>query len=108
MRIACEVAVLKKSYLPHNTYAFIVAFPIMDRSFTEELAREICAYRQYLVFGIAISVVFILLSIVSLAVVSPTSGAYYIAGINIVTLLFVIALCGSGLAFCNRRATRLD
>lgn len=80
----------------------------MDRSFTEELAREICAYRQYMVFGIAISVVFILLSIVSLAVVSPASGTYYIAAINIVTLVIVIALCGSGIAFCNRRATGLD
>lgn len=75
----------------------------MGRSFTEELAREICTYKDYLVFGIALSIVFILLSIVSLAVVSPTSGAYYIAAINIVTLVFVIALCGSGIVFCNQQ-----
>ena len=75
----------------------------MDRSFTDELARELCTYKYHLVFGIAISVLFVLLSMVSLTVVTPTSGAYYIAVVNIVTLVFVIGLCGGGILFCNRR-----
>lgn len=75
----------------------------MGRSFTKELAEEICTYKHHLVFGIALAVVFILLSIVSLTVVSPTSGAYQIAIVNIGTLVVVIGLCGGGILFCNRR-----
>lgn len=75
----------------------------MERSFTEELLREIGAYRHYFVLGIAFSIVFLLLSVVSLTVVAPGSGAYYITVVNIGTLVIVIGLCGGGILIAKRR-----
>ncbi|WP_162994081.1 hypothetical protein [Halalkalicoccus subterraneus] len=75
----------------------------MERSFAEELAREIGAYRHYFVLGIAFSIVFLLLSVVSLTVVATGSGAYYITIVNIGTLVLVIGLCCGGILIAKRR-----
>lgn len=75
----------------------------MGRSFREALSDEICAYKPHLTFGIAISVVFILLSFISLTVVGPESGAYYIAILNIGTLVGVIGICLAAVLYCDRQ-----
>lgn len=75
----------------------------MGTSFTRALGEEICAHKPQLVLGVAVAVVLLVLSFVSLLVVGPSSPTYVIVVLNIVTLSCVVGVFSVAIVLCNRR-----
>lgn len=75
----------------------------MWQSFFVELGKQVCTQKQQLVFGILLSVVLMVLSLVSLTVVHPESATYVIVVLNLVSLSFITVIFSITILLCRRR-----
>lgn len=75
----------------------------MGTSFMRALGEEICAHKPQLVLGVAVAVVLLVLSFVSLTVVDPSSPTYVVVVLNIVTLSCVVGVFSVAIVLCTRR-----
>lgn len=68
----------------------------------DEILNQLCAHRQYFLLAVGLIGVFLLLTIVGFAVISPGTNAYVMNAMNLVGLSIFLVIFGAITVYCYR------